>query len=108
MSALAQREPSSMSDGKRREQMRRLMVLIAVLAAPTWTLAGPVDLNSADAATLAKELDGIGLARAQAIVEYRERNGKFRSVDEVLNVKGIGPQVLEQNKANLQVRDPGK
>jgi competence protein ComEA len=78
------------------------------LLAPLCVLAGPVDLNSADAATLAKELDGIGLSRAKAIVEYRERNGKFRSVDEVLNVKGIGPQVLEQNKGNLQVRDPGK
>lgn len=88
--------------------MRNWMILLAGLLGPMWALAGPVDLNSADAPTLAKELDGIGLARAKAIVEYRERNGKFRSVDEVLNVKGIGPQVLEQNKANLQVRDPGK
>jgi competence protein ComEA len=84
------------------------MVVIAGCLGPAWALAGPVDLNSADANTLAKELDGIGLARAKAIVEYRERNGKFRSVDEVLNVKGIGPSVLEQNKANLQVKDPGK
>ncbi len=88
--------------------MGKLIALIAGLIVPMWVLAGPVDLNSADASTLAKELDGIGLARAKAIVEYRERNGKFRSVDEVLNVKGIGPQVLEQNKGNLQVRDPGK
>jgi len=88
--------------------MRRWIVTMAGLLAPYWVLAGPVDLNSADAGTLAKELDGIGLARAKAIVEYRERNGKFKSVDEVLNVKGIGPQVLEQNKGNLQIRDPGK
>lgn len=88
--------------------MRHRIGLILALIAPLAALAGPVDLNSADAATLAKELDGIGMARAQAIVEYRERNGKFRSVDEMLNVKGIGPSVLEQNKANLQVRDPGK
>lgn len=88
--------------------MRKSIALIGGLLVSIWALAGPVDLNSADATTLAKELDGIGMARAKAIVEYRERNGKFRSVDEVLNVKGIGPQVLEQNKANLQVRDPGK
>jgi competence protein ComEA len=88
--------------------MSKLFLAMAGLLAPLWVLAGPVDLNTADAATLARELDGIGLSRANAIVEYRERNGKFRSVDEVLNVKGIGPQVLEQNKANLQVRDPGK
>ncbi len=88
--------------------MRHRIGLILALLGPMVALAGPVDLNSADAATLARELDGIGMARAKAIVEYREHNGKFRSVDEMLNVKGIGPQVLEQNKANLQVRDPGK
>jgi len=88
--------------------MGRWMVAVAGLAVPLWALAGPVDINSADADTLARELDGIGLARAKAIVEYRERNGKFRSVDEVLNVKGIGPHVLEQNRQNLQVHDPGK
>ena len=88
--------------------MRKILVLLALWLIPMWVMAGPVDLNSADAPTLAKELDGVGLARAKAIVEYRERNGKFRSVDELLNVKGIGPQVLQQNKSNLQVRDPGK
>lgn len=88
--------------------MRNWLILAAALLAPALSLAGPVDLNSADAATLASELDGIGLARAKAIVEYREKNGKFRSADELLNVKGIGPQVLQQNKGNLQVREPAK
>jgi competence protein ComEA len=85
--------------------MRNRMILLLAALVPMAALAGPVDLNSADATTLAKELDGIGLARAKAIVEYRERNGRFRSADELLNVKGIGPQVLEQNKGNLQVRE---
>lgn len=88
--------------------MRRWAILAAMLTLPLAAVAGPVDLNSADAETLAKELDGIGLSRAKAIVEYREKNGKFRSADEVLNVKGIGPQVLEKNRANLQVREAGK
>lgn len=88
--------------------MRKWLILAAGMLAPLWVLAGPVDLNTADATTLAKELDGVGAARAKAIVEYRERNGKFKSVDELLNVKGIGPQVLEQNKGNLQVREAGK
>jgi len=88
--------------------MRNWLILAAALLAPVLSLAGPVDINNADAATLARELDGIGLARAKAIVEYREKNGKFRSADELLNVKGIGPQVLQQNKGNLQVREPAK
>lgn len=87
--------------------MRNWILLIPAMLAPLWALAGPVDLNTADAATLARELQGIGAARAAAIVEYRERVGRFRSVDELLNVKGIGPQVLEQNKENLQVGGGG-
>jgi competence protein ComEA len=88
--------------------MRKWLALTLGVLGSWAAVAGPVDLNSADAATLAKELDGVGLARAKAIVDYRERNGRFRSVDEVLNVKGIGPQVLEENKGNLQVREAGK
>jgi len=87
--------------------MRKMMILAGLLG-PALALAGPVDINTADASTLARELDGIGLARAQAIVEYRQRNGKFSSIDEVLNVKGIGPQVLEKNRANLKLRDASK
>ncbi len=88
--------------------MKTWILVIVGMLSPILALAGSVDLNSADAATLAKELDGIGMARAQAIVEYREKNGRFRSVDEVLNVKGIGPQVLEKNRTNMQIGDPGK
>jgi competence protein ComEA len=66
-------------------------------------LAGPVNLNSADAATLAKELDGIGPAKAQAIVEYRQKNGPFRSAEDLLKVDGIGDKVLEQNRGNIRL-----
>ncbi len=66
-------------------------------------LAGPVNLNSADAATLAKELDGIGPAKAQAIVEFRQKNGPFRSPEDLLKVDGIGERVLEQNRGNIRL-----
>lgn len=62
-----------------------------------------VDLNSADAQTLARELNGIGEAKARAIVEYREANGAFTSVDELLEVKGIGAATLEKNRERLSV-----
>ena len=65
--------------------------------------AGPVNLNSADAATLAKELDGIGPAKAQAIVEFRQKNGPFRSPEDLLKVDGIGERVLEQNRGNIRL-----
>ena len=65
--------------------------------------AGKVNLNSADAATLERELVGIGEAKAQAIVVHRETVGAFSSVDELLEVKGIGAAILEKNRDRLSV-----
>lgn len=62
-----------------------------------------VSLNSADAETLARELSGVGAAKAQAIVAYRDSQGPFAAVDELLEVKGIGPVILEKNRDRLSV-----
>ncbi|MEX6503020.1 ComEA family DNA-binding protein [Pseudomonas zhanjiangensis] len=64
---------------------------------------GKIDLNSADAATLQRELSGIGESKARAIVAYREANGPFVSVDELLEVKGIGQAILSKNRDKLRV-----
>lgn len=63
-----------------------------------------LDLNTADAAILQKELNGIGKAKAEAIVAYREANGPFASVDELLEIKGIGNALLERNRDKLMVK----
>ena len=76
--------------------------LIASLL-PIVAWAGPVNINTADATTLAKELDGIGPAKAQAIVDYRQKNGSFKTADDLLKVEGIGAKVLEQNRDNIRV-----
>lgn len=80
-----------------------LALLLGSLLLPAIASADPVNLNTADAATLARELKGVGDARAQAIVEHRSQHGPFRSVDELSLVKGIGQKVVEQNRANLRV-----
>ncbi len=74
-----------------------------LLLLPMLALAEPVNINTADAATLARELKGVGETRAQAIVEHRSQHGPFRSIEELSLVKGIGPKVIEQNRANLRV-----
>ena len=62
-----------------------------------------VNLNAADAETLRRDLFGIGAAKARAIVAYRESNGPFTAVDELLEVKGIGKALLEKNRERLVI-----
>ncbi len=66
-------------------------------------LAAGVNLNTADAEALAEALDGVGPAKAQAIVAYREANGPFKSVDELVKVKGIGLKTVERNRDRMSV-----
>jgi competence protein ComEA len=82
--------------------LRRAVQVLIASCIPMFVLAGPIDINKADAKTIAKELDGIGLSRAQAIVEYREKNGAFKTIDELRKVKGIGAKTLEQNRSNIR------
>ncbi len=90
-----------------RAARRSIQVLICSLM-PLMALAGPVDINKADAGTIAKELSGIGLNRAQAIVAYREKNGAFKSADDLRKVKGIGAKTLERNRANIRLSSTGE
>ena len=55
-----------------------------------------VDINSASAEELAAALPGIGPSKAQGIVEWRELHGPFRTVEQLLEVSGIGPRTLEK------------
>lgn len=75
------------------------------IAAQTNTVeqGSKVSLNSADAETLRRDLFGIGAAKAKAIIAYRESNGPFTAVDELLEVKGIGKALLERNRDRLDV-----
>jgi len=66
------------------------------------TADGKININRASAAEL-DELPGIGAAKAKAIVAEREKNGPFRSVDDLLRVKGIGPKLLEKMKPSIVV-----
>ena len=62
-----------------------------------------VNLNAADAETLRRDLFGIGAAKAKAIIAYRESNGPFTAVDELLEVKGIGKALLEKKRDRLVI-----
>lgn len=63
-----------------------------------------INLNTADEATLQRELSGVGAVKAKAIVAYREANGDFTSADELLEVKGIGKAIFEKNRDKVAVK----
>ncbi|WP_160153291.1 ComEA family DNA-binding protein [Microbulbifer sp. ALW1] len=62
-----------------------------------------VNLNTASAEELSEVLEGVGPARAELIVQYREQNGNFSSVEQLLEIKGIGVATLEKNKDRIQL-----
>lgn len=68
-------------------------------------VAGPVNINTADAATLAAELTGIGPALAAEIVRDREQNGIYESPEALTRVKGVGERIIEMNRENILVSD---
>ena len=61
-----------------------------------------ININQADAKTLT-DLKGIGKDRAVKIIEYRETNGPFQKIEDIMKVKGIGKKIFEQNKDVLTV-----
>ena len=87
--------------------IRSMFLLFSVLVClSTQVLSGPVDINTADAGTLASAIDGVGERKAQAIVQYRQENGPFTSIDELARVKGIGIKTVDNNRDSLSVAPP--
>ncbi|HEY9112260.1 MAG TPA: ComEA family DNA-binding protein [Rhodanobacteraceae bacterium] len=78
------------------------LALCLAMALPA-IAATPVNINTANAQTIAASLDGVGLAKAQAIVAYRTAHGPFKSVDDVGNVKGIGTKTLARNREAIHL-----
>ena len=86
--------------------IRKLSLCIMLL--PVLALAGPVNINTADAETISRSLQGVGLSKAQAIVEYREKHGPFKSPADLSLVKGIGDRTVELNRDNILVAPAAK
>ena len=81
----------------------RIFLAFLILSFSTFVYAAAVDINTADAQTLTKNIKGVGLAKATAIVAYREEHGKFQKVEDLVKVKGIGVKLIEKNRDLLVV-----
>ena len=85
----------------------RQIVLAAAIALCTlgatavWAGEGSVNINTDTPEMLAEGLSGVGLAKAYRIVEHREAHGPFISVDELLEVKGIGAAIVDRNREKV-------
>ena len=66
-----------------------------------------VNVNTADAATIASVLTGVGLKKAAAIVAYREANGRFDTPGDLAKVKGIGAAIIARNAGKIVVSEAG-
>ncbi|RUM50030.1 MAG: helix-hairpin-helix domain-containing protein [Marinomonas sp.] len=84
--------------------LKRACALSLVLVPTFISAAEPLDINSATAEQLALALSGVGESKAEAIVAYRDANGPFTSIDDLVKVKGIGSSLLDKNRIVIQVK----
>lgn len=80
------------------KSMAAAILLIAAFLTPAFA-AQSVNINSASAATIAENLNGIGEAKARAIIEYRTEHGNFVDEADLIKVKGIGAKLIERNRS---------
>ena len=89
------------------ERSTRMSTIAPLILFAGIASAGPVNINTADAETLAAALTGVGLTKAEAIVAYRTRHGAFKSAADLASVKGIGPRILDMNQRVIRVGESG-
>lgn len=81
-----------------------LFATALALGASAPAIAAPVNINKASAEEIAAALQGVGIKKAQEIVKFREKHGPFRSVEQLADVKGIGPRMVEKNRADIRLQ----
>lgn len=82
--------------------MKKMIYTALLLLAWSFNAQAVVNINTATAEQL-ESLNGIGPAKAEAIVEYRKKNGNFKTVDDLNNVPGIGDKTMAKLRPELTV-----
>ena len=86
------------------EIFKKILLAICLLI-PTLLFAETVNINTADKESLMTSIKGVGEKRAEAIIAYREQYGAFKSIEELAEVRGVGPSIVEANIDNLTIVD---
>jgi competence protein ComEA len=85
--------------------MRKLLLALLLCFAISGAALAAVNINTASKEELVT-LKGVGEKRAQAIIDYRTKNGSFKTVDDLGKVPGIGPGMMKQIKSQISVSGP--
>ena len=85
--------------------MKNLFLAAGFGIASTLAFAGSANINTADAKTLSNELVGVGMAKDERIVKYRQEEGPFQVAEDLKKVQGIGEATFEHNKTNIRIKD---
>ncbi len=86
-------------------KIRQLCVLLMSVLALNAYAVTPLDINTATVDQLSAVLSGVGEAKAKAIVDFRDQNGLFETVEDLVKVKGIGTALLDKNRAFIRVNN---
>jgi len=84
-------------------QPLKIILSLLFLLFSGFAFGGQININTANAKALAKELKGVGQVKAHAIVAYREKHGAFKTVHALANVKGIGSVIISSNQKNIKL-----
>lgn len=76
----------------------------AKVEVPKAVVAETVNINTASVEQISASLHGVGPAKAAAIVEFRQKNGPFKALEELQQVKGLGEKTLAKNKASIRFK----
>ena len=77
--------------------------MAALMMSQSNIYAETININQASLEQMVENLNGVGMHKAQAIIDYRVQHGEFESINDLLHVKGIGPSTLERNRDSLLI-----
>ena len=106
MTTLFNRPRSGVRELRRLALPGVLLALALALATIPAAAEGTIDINTATAEEFAAAMAGVGLKKARAIVAYRDENGPFASIEDLVKVSGIGPATLDSNRDRLSITEP--